>query len=106
MSPHEPPGEPFLNSHLQAPMNYSNPSAGSFSLALIRIPSPLIGTSEYRGPILFNPGGPGGGGVEGIQGYGAQMARIVGPEFDILSFDPRGMTRTHISILISPFPDF
>lgn len=73
-------------------MNYSNPSAGSFSLALIRIPSPLNGTASYRGPVLFNPGGPGGSGVEGILGFGAQISEAVGPEFDVLSFDPRGMT--------------
>ena len=73
-------------------MNYSNPSAGSFSLALIRIPSPLTGTPSYRGPILFNPGGPGGSGVEGILIFGAQIAQAVGPEFDVLSFDPRGTT--------------
>jgi len=86
-------------------MNYSNPSAGSFSLALIRIPSPLIGTSEYRGPILFNPGGPGGSGVEGILDFGAQIAQIVGPEFDVLSFDPRGMTTTNFDIYFT-IPDF
>ena len=87
-------------------MNYSNPSAGSFSLALIRIPSPLNGTPGYRGPVLFNPGGPGGSGVEGILGFGAQISQAVGPEFDILSFDPRGMTTPYFRIHFSPFLTF
>ncbi|KIM37592.1 hypothetical protein M413DRAFT_257941 [Hebeloma cylindrosporum] len=81
-------------SRLSAPMNYSNPSAGSFSLALIRIPSPLTGTASYRGPVLFNPGGPGGSGVEAILGFGAQISKAVGPEFDVLSFDPRGIANS------------
>lgn len=71
-------------------MNYSNTDAGLFSLALIRIPSPLNTTQEYRGPVLFNPGGPGGSGVDAITSMGTQLADIIGPEFDILSFDPRG----------------
>lgn len=52
----------------------------------------MNGTASYRGPVLFNPGGPGGSGVEGILGFGAQISEAVGPEFDVLSFDPRGMT--------------
>jgi len=80
-------------------MNYSNPSAGSFSLALIRIPSPLTGTMSYRGPIIFNPGGAGSG-VEGILEFGTQISQAVGPEFDVLGFDPRGMTTIFMSLVL------
>lgn len=72
-------------------MNYSNPASGTFSLALIRIPSALNETDAYRGPMMFNPGGPGGSGVDAVLQSGALLSSIVGPEFDILSFDPRGM---------------
>jgi hypothetical protein len=85
-------------------MNYSNPSAGSFSLALIQIPSPLSGTANYRGPIIFNPGGLGGSGVEGILEFGAQIAQVIGPEFDFLSFDPRGEVPLNSSVH-STIPD-
>ena len=46
---------------------------------------------EYRGPILFNPGGPGGSGVELVKTAGDILNSILGPQFDIVGFDPRGM---------------
>ncbi|KIM37584.1 hypothetical protein M413DRAFT_448385 [Hebeloma cylindrosporum] len=85
---------PTQCSRLNAPMNYSNPSAGSFSLALIRIPSTLSGTANYRGPVIFNPGGQGGSGVEGILELGSQLAQVIGPEFDLVGFDPRGVANS------------
>ncbi|KAF8956647.1 alpha/beta-hydrolase [Flammula alnicola] len=85
---------PLQCSRLNAPMNYSDPTAGSFSLALIRIPSSLNGTAGYRGPVLFNPGGPGGSGVQAIVEMGAQLSAAIGPEFDVLSFDPRGVANS------------
>lgn len=51
---------------------------------------------EYRGPVLVNPGGPGGSGVDFIERKGANISTIVGPEFDIIGFDPRGPQRTSI----------
>ncbi|KJA21599.1 hypothetical protein HYPSUDRAFT_140328, partial [Hypholoma sublateritium FD-334 SS-4] len=48
----------------------------------------------YRGPVLFNPGGPGSG-VDFIRSArGEQFSSILGPQFDILSFDPRGVARS------------
>jgi pimeloyl-ACP methyl ester carboxylesterase len=52
-------------------------------------------SKEYRGPVLFNPGGPGGSGVDLIAGSrGEQFSKILGPQFDIVSFDPRGIARS------------
>ncbi|KAJ6604115.1 hypothetical protein DFH09DRAFT_1441973 [Mycena vulgaris] len=45
---------------------------------------------QYRGPLLFNPGGPGGSGVDAVVGSGAAFATVFGPQFDIVGFDPRG----------------
>lgn len=42
------------------------------------------------GPILFNPGGPGGSGVDQILQRGDQFATVIGPQFDMVGFDPRG----------------
>lgn len=39
---------------------------------------------------MINPGGPGGSGVEIIILLGQLIGEIVGPEFDIVGFDPRG----------------
>ncbi|KAJ6501787.1 TAP-like protein-domain-containing protein [Mycena vulgaris] len=47
---------------------------------------------QYRGPLLFNPGGPGGSGVDAVVGSGAAFATVFGPQFDIVGFDPRGVS--------------
>ncbi|KAF8160403.1 Alpha/Beta hydrolase protein [Pholiota molesta] len=78
----------------QAPMNYSDPTSGSITMAMIRIPSPLNNTDAYRGPVLFNPGGPSQSGVDAILQIGAELSAVIGAEFDIVSFDPRGVARS------------
>ncbi|KAF8166398.1 Alpha/Beta hydrolase protein [Pholiota molesta] len=84
---------PFQCARLNVPMNYSDATSGTFALSMVRIPSPLNNTTAYRGPILFNPGGPGGSGVDFVVELGPQLAGL-GPEFDIVGFDPRGVART------------
>jgi pimeloyl-ACP methyl ester carboxylesterase len=51
----------------------------------VPVDSPL-----YRGPVLFNPGGPGGSGVTFVALAGPALSQIIGPEFDVVGFDPRG----------------
>ncbi|KAJ7667054.1 hypothetical protein B0H17DRAFT_1184269, partial [Mycena rosella] len=75
---------------LKVPLDYSNPDAASAAIAMIRIHSIVPHNStNYRGPVLINPGGPGGSGVDMITRRGSQISTIVGPEFDIIGFDPR-----------------
>ncbi|KAF9457253.1 TAP-like protein-domain-containing protein [Collybia nuda] len=77
---------------LNVPLNYSDPYGEKAIIALTRIPSPLpVGSPWYRGPILFNPGGPGGSGVDLVVQAGKLFSTIVGPQFDVLGFDPRGV---------------
>lgn len=47
--------------------------------------------------------GLGGSVVEGILEFGAQIAQVIGPEFDLLSFDPRGKVPLNSSQSIPPF---
>ncbi|KAJ7663008.1 TAP-like protein-domain-containing protein [Mycena rosella] len=80
---------------LKVPLDYSNPDAASAAIAMIRIHSIVPHNStNYRGPVLINPGGPGGSGVDMITRRGSQISTIVGPEFDIIGFDPRGIGRS------------
>jgi hypothetical protein len=61
------------------------------AIALLKVPA-NISTSDpaYRGPILVNPGGPGGSGVELALKLGSLAQTLIGADFDILGFDPRG----------------
>ncbi|EJC97829.1 uncharacterized protein FOMMEDRAFT_149336 [Fomitiporia mediterranea MF3/22] len=82
----------FQCARLAVPMLYSDPSGPQAAVALIKLPSNLSTTDEnYKGPILFNPGGPGGSGVNFILETGAVLSTIIGPEFDLIGFDPRGV---------------
>lgn len=76
-------------SNFQVPLNYSVPTGPSAIIALIRKKS-TVATKDYRGPILFNPGGPGASGVDFVRGRGELFSKILGPQFDIVGFDPRG----------------
>jgi pimeloyl-ACP methyl ester carboxylesterase len=43
---------------------------------------------------LFNPGGPGDSGVDFLNATGDAFALALGDEFDLVSFDPRGISRS------------
>ncbi|KAJ7109566.1 hypothetical protein C8R43DRAFT_1043130 [Mycena crocata] len=82
----------FQCTRLVVPLDYSDPSAiGTAALAIIRLPA-NVSKAEYRGPLLFNPGGPGGSGVDTLVTTGQSFQVIFGSEYDIVSFDPRGVS--------------
>ncbi|KAJ7474130.1 TAP-like protein-domain-containing protein [Mycena latifolia] len=81
----------FQCSLLQVPLDYDATEKGNASIALVRFPS-TSPKSEYLGPNLFNPGGPGGSGVSAIVSLGSSFAEFFGPQFDIVGFDPRGIS--------------
>ncbi|KAG5349857.1 hypothetical protein C0989_001597 [Termitomyces sp. Mn162] len=91
---------------LTVPLNYSTPTGEKAAIALTRFPSSLPHESpDYRGPILINPGGPGGSGVQTVVRIGELLSTVIGPQFDILGFDPRGTTlriSLHTLIFIAP----
>ncbi|TFK97519.1 Alpha/Beta hydrolase protein [Pterulicium gracile] len=97
---------PLQCTRFSVPLNYSNPDAGDAAIAVIRVPSSLPDTDEYRGPIFFNPGGPGGSGInEWITGTGLAFIEWIGPEYDFVTFDPRGVNNTTPAIQIFDDPE-
>ncbi|KAH7131300.1 Alpha/Beta hydrolase protein [Dactylonectria macrodidyma] len=70
----------------------------TFEIPLIR----LRGKNATQN-LVVNPGGPGGSGGSFIWRKGAQLNRIVGESFHILSFDPRGINQSRP--LASCYPD-
>ncbi|KAJ7909251.1 Alpha/Beta hydrolase protein, partial [Mycena leptocephala] len=74
------------------PLDYSDPSVGNAALAVIRLAA-NSSPADYRGPILFNPGGPGGSGVDTLVASGPSFEVILGSkQYDLVSFDPRGVS--------------
>ncbi|CAA7262007.1 unnamed protein product [Cyclocybe aegerita] len=72
------------------PLDYSEPQGREAVIALVRKPALVAAESDsYRGSVLFNPGGPGGSGVDFIILAGEMLATVVGPQFDLIGFDPR-----------------
>ncbi|KAK4193190.1 Alpha/Beta hydrolase protein [Podospora australis] len=86
---------------LDVPMDWIYPSESErVVLAVIRIRAQqavVNGTSsssssDYRGPVFFNPGGPGGSGVWSLLHHGKELQAILGAEkYDLITFDPRGI---------------
>lgn len=73
--------------HLEVPINYDDPSQGTFDLYVARH---LADPAKRIGSLLVNPGGPGFGGsdfaVYADQIYGQDLL----DRFDIIGWDPRG----------------
>ncbi|KAK7468353.1 hypothetical protein VKT23_002868 [Stygiomarasmius scandens] len=76
----------------QAPLNYSNPDVGTTAIAIVKLSATMENASEYGGPVFMNPGGPGLSGVEFVMGAaGKLLHELVGKQFDLIGFDPRGV---------------
>ncbi|KAF8994597.1 TAP-like protein-domain-containing protein [Cyathus striatus] len=80
---------------LIVPLNHYEPEGDIAVIALVRKPADTPPDSEdYRGPVLLNPGGPGESGVDMVVARGDAFSGILGPQFDIVGFDPRGVGRS------------
>ncbi|KAJ6263103.1 hypothetical protein Dda_1662 [Drechslerella dactyloides] len=78
---------------LSVPLDYKNPNNGLRAIIPI-IKAPADPNVPYKGSVITNPGGPGALGTEFI--YNVDIAthiasHIVGPGWDIIGFDPRGI---------------
>lgn len=94
----------FECARLTVPLQYSNATAGEAQIALIMSPSNFSsGNPDYLGSILFNPGGPGGSGVDYIRENGDYFRTIIGPQYDLVGFDPRAVGET--TPVLSVFKD-
>ncbi|TFC18217.1 alpha/beta hydrolase [Cryobacterium algoritolerans] len=74
-----------------APLDWTEPAAGTVDLALVRHPA----SGSRVGSLLVNPGGPGGSGYDFVKDsldYATDAKLQAG--FDIVGFDPRGVGRS------------
>lgn len=101
--------------HGQVPLQYSDLTTGEAQIAILMSPSNFSrDDSRYLGPVLFNQGertlrwsasnisshvwslgGPGDSGVEFVSENAEVFRAYVGPQYDLVGFDPRG-TMHHI----------
>ncbi len=78
---------------LAVPANWKSPRNGrTFDIALVRVH--LNSNAHPQGGVLINPGGPGGSGFDFAIRIASQMTNLLG-HFDVIGFDPRGVSRSH-----------
>ncbi|KAK0479961.1 Alpha/Beta hydrolase protein, partial [Armillaria luteobubalina] len=76
----------------QVPIDYSNEDGDKAALAVIKIPAQS--DVEYKGAFLTNPGGPGVSGVAVLDVIRPLLDLVIGNQYDIISFDPRGVANS------------
>ncbi|MBC7291270.1 MAG: alpha/beta fold hydrolase, partial [Actinotalea sp.] len=83
-------GGSFQCATVQAPLDWSDPDAGSIDLALRR--SAATGSEGDRvGALLLNPGGPGGSGTSFVEYARTVFSDRLLAAYDLVGFDPRGV---------------
>ncbi|MGW4059562.1 alpha/beta hydrolase [Amycolatopsis sp. NPDC004747] len=70
--------------HLDVPLSYQDPSAGTVRIAVGRLPA--ADQAHKLGTIFANPGGPGSSGR-----FAPALTPALHARFDIVGFDPRGV---------------
>jgi pimeloyl-ACP methyl ester carboxylesterase len=79
-------GGGFECTRLLVPVDYSQPGGATMHIAVIRKPA----GDASRGSLIVNPGGPGASGVDYVRGSASTFSGVTG-NFDLVSFDPRGV---------------
>ena len=74
---------------LDVPLDYSGAVEGTMEVPLVRVPA--SDPDERLGVLLVNPGGPGGSGVDYVA-FSAESWPEEFRRFDIIGFDPRGVS--------------
>lgn len=75
-----------------APLDYQNPEGPTVQIAVARHPAEV--PSQRIGSLVINPGGPGGSGIDDLPNELSVLTPQLLDDFDIVSFDPRGVERS------------
>ncbi|RAL13150.1 uncharacterized protein BO97DRAFT_388928 [Aspergillus homomorphus CBS 101889] len=86
----------FGCSRLEVPVDYSNRSLGTTSIAFIKLAGKNA-TAESPS-IVFIPGGPGGSGVDLLLTYQDLIGQMFGEQYNFVSFDPRGVNNSGLHL--------
>ncbi|KAF2178029.1 alpha/beta-hydrolase [Zopfia rhizophila CBS 207.26] len=80
----------FTCANLEVPLDYADLSAGTTVVAFIKKDA----RTQPAKDILFNPGGPGGSGISFMIAASSQLNQILGSQYNLVSFDPRGVNNS------------
>ncbi|KAJ7579876.1 Alpha/Beta hydrolase protein [Mycena floridula] len=86
---------------ITVPKDYFNKDAGVATIALARYKATKC---PRKGTVFLNPGGPGGSGVEFLIAAAGSLAKIIGDDWDLIGFDPRGIGKTLPAVRCFPDP--
>jgi pimeloyl-ACP methyl ester carboxylesterase len=78
---------------LSVPIDWNHPDGHRFDLALAR--RTATDPAGRIGSLVFGPGGPGDSGVDRVVTGISRFSPQLRSRFDIVSFDPRGVGRSH-----------
>ncbi|EWY84346.1 hypothetical protein FOYG_14098 [Fusarium oxysporum NRRL 32931] len=93
--------ENFTCTKLEVPLDYSNSRVGTTEIAFIKYsPSDVSNQSQ---DLILNFGGPGGSGIEATTSYISAITSLLGSNYNIVSFDPRGVG--HSGPVVDCFPN-
>ena len=84
---------------LRVPLDYKIPALGETTIAYVKYSA---SHNKSAIDVLYNPGGPGGSGVDAVMGAGGDIAKRLGPGFNVIGFDPRGVSRSGPSLTCFP----
>ncbi|KAG8843641.1 hypothetical protein FRC20_003902 [Serendipita sp. 405] len=82
---------------IRVPLDWADESKGMIPLALARLPA---ATSPREGFMFINPGGPGASGTSMILTEGQGLQSLLGRGWDIVSWDPRGISASGPNITL------
>ena len=81
----------FDCANVSVPLDYTSDDSEDLTLNLFRVNAneePILGN------VLINFGGPGGTGAENLPAYASALREVIGPQWNLLSWDPRGTGKT------------
>ncbi|KAA8650986.1 hypothetical protein EYZ11_004309 [Aspergillus tanneri] len=87
---------PMICGTLEVPLDYTDPQPNrtlTLDLAKVAAKNPSK-KGEMKEPILFNFGGPGEDSLSSMAVLGAQLQATLGGDFDLITFNTRGVGKT------------
>ncbi|KAM7201149.1 Alpha/Beta hydrolase fold [Rhypophila sp. PSN 637] len=86
----------FSCAKLQVPIDHANASVGTTFIPWMKLAGK---NATAKSPsIVFIPGGPGGGGTGLLQSYKNIAGSMLGEQYNIVSFDPRGVGISDLAV--------